>query len=306
MKGLILVIGVFVSQGLMGQIIDNRDCDAFSDDPFFNEKFIRVNKIKSMKGSISTKNKLQPIQTRGLITYYGFNEDGKLVEQYSTRLKTPTNIDTTFIRYKYNDLNKIAVKRLNDNYGFYSYNYEYDSAGNVVAEEYCRDQNIGKSPIEFELGKQTIIVSETFKNVWVNDKELKRVYYNNYGKPYQEKYQRWDDKGYLIEEETVLLLNRKRNITKYVYDAKGYVVKRTQNSNVTGNSELISEYTYDEVGNLLEINEYRNGRHITKKEVLYTESMLVKAVIILDISSEYMTLIKYEYSFFDNLNTTQN
>ena len=307
MRGLkLLAVGLMLSNGLCSQIIDNRGCKAFSDDPFFNETFVRINNLKAMKGTISTKNKLRPIQTRGLTTYYSFDRAGHLDMQYSTRFKTPSDMDTSFVRYYYSDDDQISLKRLNDNYGFYSYHYNYDSTGQICSEEYCRDENVGSSPEDFKLGKQTIIVSETFKNIWINDQELKRVYYNNYGKPYQEKYQRWDDKGYLIEEEIVLLLSRKRNVITYTYNEKGHVVKRVRKSNVTGNSELQSEYKYDGVGNLIEINEYRNGKHILKKEVLYNDSMLIKAIISFDVATEFMTIIKFEYTFYDEVNTSQN
>ena len=194
----------------------------------------------------------------------------------------------------------LLIKRRNDSYGFYSYNYEYDSTGQTTSEKYCRDENTGPSKHHFELGKQYIIVSESFKNEWLSDLELKKTYYNNYGRPYQEKYTRWNEMGYLVEEETVLLMNSKRNKTKYEYDEKGQVVAKIHSSNITGNSELRYEYLYDEVGNLMESNEYRNGKHITKRTVIYEEkTMLMKAIIVKDVATEYMSIVRYYYEFYD-------
>ena len=296
----VLVVCSFLTLTVNAQIIDNSECKAFSDEPFFNEVFIKNNKVKSIRGSIQTKKKLQAMQTRGLETYYKFTDEGELDYQYKTRVKSGGKKDTTIVTYLYDDLGRLNIKRRNDSYGFYSYNYEYDSTGELSSEKYCRDKNVGPSKHEFELGKQYVIVSETFENQRYGDTMLVRRFFNNYGRPYQEKTFKWDDKGYLKSEETFLLLNRKRNKTTYEYNAQGQVVRKVQSSNVTKNSELVFEYTYDEVGNLLECDEYRDGVHITKREVLYDKAtMLMKAIIVVDVSTEYMSLVKYEYEYYE-------
>ncbi len=294
----LLTIAFFLSHFGSTQILDNRDCSAFTDEPFFNKQFIQINHVKAIKGRIKTKRKLHPIQDKGLETYYGFDEAGILTHQYKTRFKSSKK-DTTMVTYVYDDSNRVVVKRLNDSYGFYSYNYTFDDQGQVASEKYCRDENIGSSKVDFKLGKQTIIVSENFKNEWMNDTLMKKRYFNNYGRPYQEKYYYWDDKGYLKEEETMLLLNSKRNKVSYVYNEKGLVVEKIQSSNVTGNSTLKHEYTYDDVGNLTQIDEYRNNKHVTKREIVYKDNMLLEAVIVWDVATEFMTIVSYDFEFYE-------
>ncbi len=294
---LFCILIIWVST-VSGQILDNRDCNAFTDEPFFSTEFIKINRIKAINGHIKTKKKLSPIQDKGLEAYYGFNEEGILTHQYKTRFKSGHK-DTTLVTYAYDDSNRVVVKRLNDSYGFYSYNYTFDSTGQVSSEKYCRDENVGGSKVDFKLGKQTIIVSENFKNQWVNDSTMKKRYFNNYGRPYQEKYFHWDDKGYLIEEETRLLLNSKRNKIEYRYNEKGLVTEKIQSSNVTGNSTLKHVYSYDEVGNLTQIDEYRNGNHVTKREVVYSDNMLLEAVIVWDVATKFMTIVSYDFEFYE-------
>ncbi len=295
-----ILLGLMSAQSILhAQILDNSDCTAFTDEPFFNTQFIKNNKIKSIHGKISTKKKLDIIRSRGLETHYEFDTDGKLDYQYRTLYKGGKIDDTTVISYIYDDEDRIIIKRLNDSYGFYSYNYEFDTTGHLVSEKYCREDNCGPSKEQFKLGKQYVIVSEKFSYDKPTDETLKRKYFNNYGRPYQEKTFTWDDKGYLIKEELRLLLNNKRNVIEYTYNDKGLVTEKKQTSNVTGNSTMSTKYSYDEVGNLTEVNEFRNGRHITKREIVYSDNMLLESVIVFDISSEFMTIIRYKFTFYE-------
>jgi len=283
------------------QILDNSSCKAFTDEPFFSNDFIKTNKIQSIRGEIFTKVKLAAIRTQGLKKGYDFNIDGQLTAQFSTSIGSKSMMDTTFVKYAYNKDNAIVTKRRNDKHGFYSYNYTYDSLGLQNSEKYCRDENANTARDNFKLGKQFVIVSEACKNEWLSAKELKKRYFNNYNKPYQEVFYRWDDKGYLFEEETVLLLNSKRNKVVYEYNDKGLVMRRYKTSSVAGNSKIEFKYNYDEVGNLTEIDEYRNGKHITNKEIIYDgKTMLMDAVIIMDVATEYMKIVRYYYTFFED------
>ena len=56
----------------------------FSDLPFFNADFIKVNRIKSITGSISSKKVKDVIRSKGLKTHYTFNQDGRLNMQLSS------------------------------------------------------------------------------------------------------------------------------------------------------------------------------------------------------------------------------
>lgn len=294
MKEILILLYLVFGYVVNAQIIDNRGCKAFTDDPFFDIQFIKKNKVKSITGSISTKTKYGIITPNGLTTYFDFDKDGKQVTYYNTFHKG-NSFDTTVVKFTYNDSNKLLVKRRNDNYGFYSYTYSYDSSGNKTGEKYCRDENLGASKHEFKLGKQYIIIDERYKVEQVSATQKKVVYFNNYGKSYQEKLMNYDKKGYLISEEKTLLRSKKKNKTEYEYDYKGYVIKKTETSSVAGNFEEVHEYEYDKIGNLTSEKIYRNGKHKTTKTFLYYDTMLLKAIILKDISSENLTITKYKY-----------
>ena len=143
------------------QIIDNSKCNAFSDDPFFNQLFIKTNKVKSIHGIISTKKELSVIKKSNQIIHFDFNQKGELIKQYSS-VKRHKKLDTVFTIYHYSDTGDLITKRTNDAHGFYSYNYDYNDQRQQIKKTYCRDKNIGQDRNHFILGKQYVIINETY------------------------------------------------------------------------------------------------------------------------------------------------
>lgn len=293
------IIFLFCVASGAAQIIDNGQCQAFTDETFFNAEFICTNKVKSIKGTIQTKAQMDRIRDRGLETFYGFDSTGRQIIQYSTYLRYSNTKDTTVINYYYDDQGRICTQRRNDVHGFYSYNYEYDSLGRMIKESYCRDENVGPNKSSFELGNQYVIVSEEYGYEQIDETHMKRSFYNNNGLVYQEEVSHYDENGYLTDITTKLIIGKRGSKITFEYDEHGRVSRKTDYANLDVTNEIMTEYQYDEIGNLIMIDEYRNGVHITNKELLYDEkTMLFDAMITLDVETNYITIIKYEYEFF--------
>ncbi len=299
MRSVLLLLLVITSVPLWGQMIDNRQCNAFSDDPFFNTDFIRRNKIKYMHGKLSGKAEMRPIRKKGLVQHYAFDEAGKLQMQYTSFFRAGKQKDTTSVYYHYDSLDHMITKRRNDVHGFFSYNYQWDSLGNMTQEKYCRDVNAGPSKDEFKLGKQFEIVSETFSYEKVNERQFKKRFYNSYGKAYKEEISHYNEMGYLTEQVTKLIISSRGSKVTYEYNEKGLVSKKTDYSNLTFDNEISYEYSYDDLGNLIEENIYRNGKHITLRQFLYDGNMLIKAQLTKDIETNFITIIEYECGFYE-------
>ena len=87
-----------------GQMMENEKGTIFSDHPFFNEKFIRSVKLKSLTGTISSKKELGTIKQTGKKQAYFFNENGSFAGSFQVSQKN----DTSFIYYEY-DLSLIHI-----------------------------------------------------------------------------------------------------------------------------------------------------------------------------------------------------
>ena len=289
---------VTCSQLGFGQMLDNRECKVFTEDPFFNTQFIAQNKVKSMHGTLSTKKEMDLIRKGYLEYQYTFDRRGRLSSQFSAFGKPSNRIDTIVLSYDYSIDNLVTRRRKNDVHGFFSYDYEYEGA-NRSKETYYRDENVGPSKNQFELGRRFIITSESFTYEKFSDKQEKRKFYNNYGRVYKEEITYYNDLGYKVEIESRFIITNKRSNIKFEYDEKGRVSKRTEKYDITKPSNYVSTYAYDEVGNLIEENKYRDGKHVSIEQFLYDGRMLISASVSKDIPTNLITIIKYDYTFYE-------
>ncbi len=274
------------------------DMNIFSNNVFFSEKFVRTNKIKTIRAEISFKRELQPIVQTGNIQSCEFNMNGKLTKQFET-ISIAGNIRDTMISYFfYNEKNLPELKRTSDGYGFYSYYYEYDNNGNLVKQIYSRDENSG-SKNNFLLGKQFIISSETYQHEQVSTKQKKKKYFNDNGMEYKVETIYFDQYGNKSEEESKFIVTSRKSSITYKYDEYFRLSEKVDFSMVSGENKIISVFTYDEFGNVLSEKISYNGTMKTTKEFLYDKkTFLLDAQLIKDEATQTIHIYKYNYEFY--------
>jgi hypothetical protein len=271
----------------------------FSDLPFFNTEFIKVNRIKSITGSISSKKVEDIIREKGINTHYTFNEDGRLNMQLSS-IKSQKKKDTSITFYEYNKLGEIQLKRKSDGDGFYSYKYQFNANKQIVAQTYSRDINLKKAKIEFKLKKEYIIKTDSFSYESYGAEQTKKIFYNSYGIKFKEQINSFDKLGYLIVEYSKFIIGNNKQKLSYEYEQYGRLYKKHTFTNISQGKKNTEIYSYDEIGNVIEIKYYKNEQHTSTKQFLYAnKTMLLSAILIQEISTNFLTIIKYDYTFFD-------
>lgn len=296
---ILLCFSMLVCLDSQSQLIDNMNCQAFSDEPFFDELFVRQNGIKVINGEIKTKGNLEVIKDPKLVSRYEFDTQGKLILQY-TSFNGEGSKDTTFINYIYDDAGNMLTKRTNDAYGFFSYNYEYDDFNRPVSKVYCREENAGVDRYHFKLGKQYTIVKESYSYLQKDTVLIKSIY-NNHDRIYQTDKYYYNRLDLLVKIETQYIINKKRAVTDFTYTDLGKVASKTYYRDFKNKDDVEKwEYQYDELGNLTYIDYYKGTDHTTHKEVLYDKSnFTLKALLIQDVASNFITIVKYSTTFFD-------
>jgi len=269
----------------------------FSDLPFFNTRFIRQNKVKSITGSISSKKVRDIIRSKGLDYYYQFGKDGKLKTQLSSHFYKGSK-DTTTHHFTYDSLARITIKRESDLNGYCSYHYNYDKLNNIITQSYCRDENKFNSKAKFELKKQYIIKTDSFTYKKLSDTQSQKTFYNDYGIKFKTQTNYYDSLGYLIEEYSKFIIGNNKEKTTYEYDEIGRIFKKHTYINIAKNTKNTEEYHYDEIGNILDIKYYKAEKHTSTKQFLYDGNMLLSAIIIQEMETEFLRIIKYRYTFF--------
>jgi len=295
-----LVLILLMSTVCFGQQIDNRACGAFSDKPFFNVMFMKNNGVKSMNGTISFKKELDIIRKQNLVEVFEFDSAGRQTSSINTFKSVTGIVDTSVVYFEYlDDTDLLTLKRKSDTYGFFSDNYVYDTLGRVIEKTYCRDDNAGKDKFNFELKKQYVIVSEEYKYQQPSDLIVKRLHYNNYKRSFKEEYIKKDFNGYLKEISTKTVIGNRRSKTLFEYDFKGQVSKKIEQLNLDKSNKTTNEYIYDEQGNLIEHNFYKNGVHKTHRKILYNgKTMLMESQLTKNMASKTITITKYTYEFY--------
>ena len=272
----------------------------FTDDPFFNSSFIKENNIKSITGSRSSKKIQDIIRANGLDYYYEFNNQGLLTHQIATFFLQNVNKDTNIISYQYDEANNLVLRRKSDNYGFFSHQYQFDSLNRIIKQTYNREENAYSCKKDFELCQRYKISSDSFSYQKLSELQLKKLFYNNYGKTYKHQFYYYDDLGYTIETRTKYLIGNNKSKTNYKYNEKGWLIQQEDFTSLAGNKKSTTIYEYDSIGNVLIIHQSENDVAITKKQFLYDKkTMLITAQIIQDIPSGFLQIIQYHYTFYE-------
>ena len=298
MNRVILLLFCLSINQLFAQMINNESGQIFTETPFFNEKYIRSVKLKSITGTISSKKELGAIKSSGKKEAYIFNEKGNLTIHYLSS-KTKNKPDTTFTFYEYNLKNENTIFRVSDSYGFYSYSKKYNDLGKLINKTYSREKNASKSKMNFKLEEKYVIFQESY--LYENkDSTIEVTTLNSNGRPYQRQIYYYDSFNYLFKIHTRLLISNSTKYEKYTYNDRGFLksIQYFNNENETPIKEL--RYDYDEWGNVTFMDEYKDNVRVIHKEILYDPSTLIlKTILSQDLVSNLITIIKYKPEFYN-------
>lgn len=277
-----------------GQVLDNRLGLAFTDAPFFNESFVKENKLKEIKGEFSYMQSGKGLVPMKYISSYSFDEQGHLVTACETRPDDGTK-DSTWNYYFYSSEDRLIQHRKTDQEGYLSIFYTYDSLGRIVQEEFKRDiDSNGQIVRSLSFNKE--------KSVYFDyDLQQKRTRYNNYDLPYLDEYWNYNELGYLVERIERIKMTSTVYTHFYEYNESGKLsAVRKQSNKVEG---FVEEWTfkYDELGNLTEKLIYRNGQLKTNIQIIYSKKTnLLESVITTEEPTGFMMVLRFkDYKFYN-------
>lgn len=278
-----------------GQVLDNRDGKAFTDEPFFNVDFIKTNKLKRLTGAFTFKKKGDVLRETIYKQVYDFNRDGQLVSTYETR-KDDGSEDTSWVFFVYDDLGNMTTHRKTDQDGFQTVHYQYDSLGRVIHEEHTR---------EIDTTNHEIVRSISFNKERISyanyDRQTKRTRYNNYDLPYLDEFFNYNELGYLIQRIERIKMTSAVYTFDYEYNREGKLaaIRKSSNRKEGYSEELL--FKYDDLGNLIEKHIYRDGVFTTDIQIIYnSKSKLLSSVLTRQVSTGFITILRFrDYEFFD-------
>lgn len=280
-------------------MLNNREGDAFIDAPFFNQENIRINKIKTIRGTYHFKKTNDKMRSSGLVYGCDFDTLGRMIMHFETR-KFLDKIDTVVTYYEYGENQKLKVLRKYDASAYYAEVYEYNTVGQLTKIEYRKDLNKNSNPLKFILEKQFLISFETLSYEKFENQE-KKTHYNNFGLPFQYTFYYFNDLGYLTEIIETLAVSSGQKKTTFTYNERGLIQEKHHVSSVMGNNSYRITYTYDELGNLLSSDLYRNGVYTTETQIIYnSKTGLVSSLLKRQVDTNLINILNLDnYTFYD-------
>jgi len=274
---------------LSAQIYAIPEGKGFVDSQIFNPDFIRKNKIEKIESKIEKKKDGDRIRDLFQSEIYSFYESGELE---SIQLIDHKNKDTTLTFYTYGR-NHIRCIIKNDPGGLYSYCYTYEKELPSVVM-YSRSTVIESltASINPEFKKD---ISEERIEHKKYDNQLHTTFFNSAGRPYAKEIRYYDDNGYYIQYLRTYVMTSASHKEMYKYNEKGYLSEKEVTEN---GSSYRHTFEYDEHGNLLAENRYEGEVLIYRTEnVLFPDSMLLKARLTRNENAAYIVIRTFEYSY---------
>jgi len=263
----------------------------FSSDSHFNPLFIRRNKIKSIKNSISIKEDMREIQETPLFHEYFFNDQGVLIKQLETYYRIYLDVDTILTIYNYNTNGQIISEIKKDNKGYFTYKYTYNSDQLLQSYTYTKSKN-------FPDGKNELVIfRETYQYLIHNDSVVKRELINDIGKAYKAEGFYYNEIGRLNEKYNNLITSKIGKIYNYSYNDFGRVLKLQIQSLPTKKDLSEIMYTYDNLGNLMTETLYKKNKKHIHNEFIYDQHLLLKAQLSKQEETGRITIYKFKYVF---------
>lgn len=291
-RNILLCTFLALQLGAIAQLLDNRNGNAFTDHPFFNAEYVRMNKIKELKGQYTYKKPGETMKETKFFYSYEFDRLGRLISTFETRTDDGS-IDTTWNRYFYGENNLILEHIRGDKNGFTSSMYEYDTNYRIISEANTRryKDSLGVEQITI-LNKETMSYSEY-------DGQVKKTTHNSFGNPYMEEWTYHNDLGYLTTIVNRQIMTSTVYTLQYNYDDNGYLAEIKKIKDTDSIPLERTTFTYDKFGNIQEKKYYRNEIFITETAMLYNEkSMLLSYVITKDVPTGYLMILGFKPPIF--------
>jgi len=284
------ILAFLLCSNLHAQIYALPEGKDFVDSQLFNSDFIEKNKITKIQSKIEKKKDGDRIRDLFQSEVYRFYETGQLK---SIEVIDYKNGDTTLTLYTYAD-NAVRCMIKNDYAGLFSYCYTY-SEGLPSKVVYSRSTDLESLTASVNPEFKKEISEENIEHIRYNN-QLHTTYFNSVKRPYSKEIRYYDENGYYTKYLKTFVMTNSSHKEEYTYGEKGFLSEKKVLEN--GSKEYRMTYEYDEIGNLLAENRYENGELIYRTEnVLFPESMLLKARLTRNENAAHIVIRTFEYSY---------
>jgi hypothetical protein len=317
---------LFVIYNCTSQIIRNKPLDIAIGPLSFNADQIKKNKIKTITIVIVDKPDGTVIIDKGASKGYEFDENGNITRYYytvlnktqseeidvpaikkkghlirsaTTRTVTDYINDTIFINIFYDSKKRVVSKRVKAGDYYDAFYYEYNENNEIKKEMHCKETNVSENKKDFKLGVQKILSSETFVYTVLTPTQTKKSCLNDEFREYKKAIINYDSRNNKTSETYEFIVSWMRQESTYQYDESGKLIKRTYESNESGDVKEYSIFEYTKNSVLLTESKFKNNVLTDEINYLYDETnTLIKSEVNRDHKNSSIQIVKYAYTFY--------
>lgn len=256
----------------------------------FNSTFIRNNNISEIRCNVDVKKDGDRIRDSYRVEVYHFYENGdlKMISHINQKLR-----DTSITFFEYTN-GRLECEVKNDAAGMYSYCYEYDKNGRPIVLRYGRAERFSSLTASLDRSLGTEITAENY-SYKTYENQLHSTLHNTAGRPYLKEIRYYDENEYLVKYLKTYIMSSGRLEETYSYNDRGWLAEKTISD---GASPYTLQYSYDEVGNLLEERKLVNDEVIYRTEFVYLgKNMHLKAELKREEKNQLIVITTYEYKY---------
>ena len=257
----------------------------------FNSEFIKLNKIKSIKGRVSVKKPRQAIRTTNMFTQYFFDENGRVTSSFEQN----DFGSEIWRKYVYNDKGYLIYQSVGTQWEIKYSTYLFDDSIRLVAKDDFerKEDNMG-IPYAKEVNNESFAYS-------FGDSSQTKTTKNHAGTPYLKQVRYYNEKGNISRQENRYIVTNEGSICHFEYNTQGRVTLCNKVSSKQGMDIQKDQFNYDELGNPKEIKHFEKGVLVLETQyIVNADSGLLSAIIEQAGSSLNLKITRFQtYEYYD-------
>ena len=249
--------------------------------PFFNSQIIKEKKVKKLITTVMYKSPNRKLVHSAEYAIFTFSRNGD-VEKWKRANRSGNSITTTYFLSK---TGLLATEHIQSSKKDVFKSYVYNEM-DLVTEIQLAEAKTAK-----------VIQSDKYKYEFFTDFQYKKYWLNSEGLTFKYTVVDLDELGEIEEERTRFIRGASRETTYYSYD-NGWLISYSHNVKEVTRRETKYELEYSQNGDLLVMNQSRDGALITRTEYLYENGVLI-AILEKNIRSQEIKITKVKYEYFE-------
>jgi hypothetical protein len=264
--------------------------------PSFRYDIIRQKKVASLTIHYQYKPDGSRIIDDGIIKYFKFDEEGRLVESYYTIKESYNSWDTIRSLYYYDKLGKLAIKRTLEGAFMDTWYYTWYEDGAMKKRAHVHEVPLSNTG-DFKVASQTVISSDSFAYS-LYPKQLQRYGFNEEKTIYEKTVTQYDDDKRMISRYCHYSVGWIYSQVDLKYDVKGELSEYTITGNLSGETHRTVTIVYDTARNMVSQKLINDTKETDDIEYMYDNNTgLISNQLDRDYTKAVINIASFTYEF---------